>query len=397
MYRFFRHRHFWRGVGFDELSEIYVSMMFRGLAISLTGLFIPLYMLRLGYGITDIAIVAMSYFLARTICFDVAAAYTTARVGPKHTMIIGNLLLITSTIMFLTLGQMPWPTLLLGAVWGGSASFFFIPFHVDFSKVKHKDHGGKELGYVNIMEKVGFAVGPLAGGLIATVFGGQYIFLLGTILLIVGLIPLFQSGEPVKQKQKLDWRGLDIADMKYDFLSYAALGIENTFSIMLWPLYLGIFVLVGSAAYAELGALSSISVVASILSAMAIGKLIDNRKGRSLLRISTVLNAIVHVSRLFVTTYIPALATNLANETITAGYRMPYVKGMYDAADDLPGYRIVYITSMELFGSAIKGFAWAVLVVLSYGFSARAVMIVGFLMAAISSLIIMTERFRALD
>ena len=397
MYRLLRHRHFWRGVGFDELSEIYVSMMFRGLSISLTGLFIPLYMLRLGYGVTDVAFVAMFYFFARAACFDLLAAYAVARIGPKHTMIIGNILLITSTSMFLTLGQIHWPIAVLGFVWGGSASFFFIPFHVDFSKIKHKEHGGKELGYVNIMEKLGFAIGPVAGGIIATVFGAQYIFLLATLLLIIGLIPLFQSGEPVRKRQKLDWQGLDVAKLKYDFMSYGALGIENTLCIFLWPLYLGVFVLVGSAAYARLGALSSVSVLASILSAYAIGKVIDNRKGRNLLRISATLNALVHVGRVFVRSYIPAVGTNLANETITAGYRMPYIKGMYDAADDLPGYRIVYITSMEWFGSLMKGVTWALIAILSLGISTHMVMVVGFGIAGICSLLVMTERFRALD
>ncbi len=38
VYSLLRHRHFWREVGFDELSELYVSMMFRGLSISLPGI-----------------------------------------------------------------------------------------------------------------------------------------------------------------------------------------------------------------------------------------------------------------------------------------------------------------------------------------------------------------------
>lgn len=397
MNRILRHRHFWRGVDYDELSEIYVSMMFRGLAISLTGLFVPLYMLRLGYGMTEVSLVAMWYFVARAVVCDVAAAYMVARVGPKHTILLGNVLLITSTSLFLTLGHMHWPLLMLGAVWGSSASFFFIPFHVDFSKIKHKTHGGKELGYVNIMEKLGFAIGPIAGGIVATVFGAQYIFLLATVLLIVGLIPLFKTGEPVKRNQRLDWKGIDIRKLKYDFLSYGALGIENTLCIFLWPLYLGMFVLVGSAAYAKLGALSSLSVVGSITTAFIIGKIIDNKKGRQLLRISAVFNALVHVGRPFIRSYGVSVGANIANESITTGYRMPYLKGMYDAADDLPGYRIVYITSMEWFGSALKATAWAFIAVLSTGLSAHVVTTIGFGVAAVSSLIIMTERFRALN
>lgn len=395
--RLLRRRHFWRNVGFDELSEIYVSMMFRGLAISLTGLFIPLYMLRLGYGVTDVALLATYYFVIRVAMADIAAAYMTARLGPKHTMLVGSGLLITSTMLFLTQPQLYWPLALLGFVWGASASFFFVPFHVDFSKVKHKEHGGKELGYVNIMEKLGYAIGPVLGGAVATIFGAQYIFLMATLLLVVGLVPLFRTAEPVRSHQQLDWKGLDVGRLRHDFASYAALGVENTLCIFLWPLYLGVFVLVGSAAYAKLGVLSSLAVVGSISSAFIIGKVIDNKKGRQLLRISAVLNALVHAIRPFIRSYGLSAVTNVANEGITTGYRMPYLKGLFDAADDLPGYRIVYIASIEWFGSAAKALAWAILTVLSTVTSAHIVMIAGFWIAGCASLLVMTERFKALS
>lgn len=397
LYRLLHPRHFWRDVGFDELSEIYMSMIIRSLAISLTGLFIPVYMLRLGYDVTAVSWLAAWYFLIRAFGGDVAAAYMTARVGPKHTIVAGNVLLITSTALFLTQPHMHWSVPLLGAVWGASASFFFIPFHVDFSKVKHKKHGGKELGYLNIMEKLGFALGPIAGGVIATIFGAQYIFLLASILLILGLVPLFRSGEPVRARQHLDWHGIDVAKLRRDFISYGALGIENTFSVFLWPMYLGLFVLVSSTAYLKLGAISTLSVSASILTAFTIGKLIDRHKGRDLLRVATVANAGVHLIRPFVRSYPVATATTLANDGVTIAYRMPYLKGMYDAADDLPGYRIVYITSMEWFGSALKALAWLTLVMLSSVMTDRHVVTVGFVIAAVSSLIIATERFRALN
>lgn len=372
-------------------------MIIRSLAISLTGLFIPVYMLRLGYDVTAISLLAAWYFLARAFGGDVAAAYMTARIGPKHTMVAGNVLLIASTAMFLTQSAMHWPIWLLGMVWGGSASFFFIPFHVDFSKVKHKRHGGKELGYLNIMEKLGFALGPIAGGVIATIFGAQYIFLLASILLLIGLVPLFRTGEPVRSRQHLDWHGMDIAKLKRDFVSYGALGIENTLSVFLWPLYLGLFVLVTSAAYLKLGLISTLSVTASILTAYSIGKLIDRHKGRTMLRMAAVANATIHIIRLFIRTYPAATVTTIANDSVTIAYRMPYVKGMYDAADDLPGYRIVYITSMEWFGSALKALTWLLLAALSTVSSDRVVVAAGFTIAALASVTITTERFRALN
>lgn len=394
--KFLKHRHFWRDVGFDELSELYISVMFRSLSISITGLFVPVYLLQLHYSITQILMVVAWYFTFRSVFADVVSAYTIARIGPKHTMLLGYLFLITSTGLFLTLPTAFWPLWLVGGIWGMSASFFFIPFHVDFSKVKHRKHGGKELGFISIVERVGNAMGPLIGGLVATLFGGQYIFLAAIILLTVGLVPLFRTAEPVRLKQHLDFKGFKIDNLKRDFVSVVGIGIENTLTMYIWPLFLGLFVLTGTSVYVKLGAISSISFIVSICSAQAIGRLIDRRQGRSLLRLSATANTVVHLLRPFVSNLPLALGINMANEAVTSGYRMPYYKGLYDAADDLPGYRIVYISSIEWIASIAKATTYWLLIILSLLLPARSVMSIGFLVAAAASCVIMLERFGAL-
>lgn len=396
IYRLLRHRHFWREVGFDELSELYVSTMFRSLSISLTGLFVPIYLLRQHYSVTQILMVAAWYFTFRAAFGDWLAGHTVAKIGPKHTMLIGYILLIISTALFLTLPQVHWPLWLVGGLWGVSTSFFFIPFHTDFSKVKHRAHGGKELGFLNIMERIGNMAGPLIGGLIATVFGGQFIFLIAIFLLLAGLFPLFRTPEPTKLNQKLQFKNFKIDHLKRDFVSYTSLGIETTLTNYMWPLYLGLFVFIGTGAYVKLGFITSLSVVVSIGSAQMIGRLIDRSQGRRLLRISASINALVHLARPFVSNLPVALGINVANEAVTPGYRMPYVKGFYDAADDQTGYRIVYITAMEWVSSIIKATLYWLLVMLSLLINGRSIINVTFYLAAIASVIIMSERFVAL-
>ncbi|MCA9333041.1 hypothetical protein KDA00_04185, partial [Candidatus Saccharibacteria bacterium] len=113
--RLLRSRHPWRMIEFDELSELYVSMLFRGLAISMTGLFVPIYMLRLGYDISSIMMVVAWYFTARFVFTDFFSALTVARIGPKHTMLIGYILLSCNTAMFLTISAFNWPIWLIGS------------------------------------------------------------------------------------------------------------------------------------------------------------------------------------------------------------------------------------------------------------------------------------------
>lgn len=389
-------RHAWRGIDFDELSEIYVSMMMRSLATSMVGIFIPVYLFKLGHSLPAIASVFGCYFSVRVL-LDLIAAHTTAWIGPKHTLVIGQFLQIATSALFLTLPTFGWPLPLLGIFWGGAASFFFVPFHIDFSKIKHRAHGGKELGYEQMMEKIGYALGPATGGIVATLFGARYIFLVSALMLIAGLWPLFRTAEPTKLRQKLDYAGFDYKKVAHIIPSYIGLNVENTLCLMLWPLFLGMFVITGSDVFAGVGTMASIAVIASILAAQAIGRTVDNRQGRPLLRYSAVANSLVYVVRVFTISYPMALATNIANEVITMGYRLPYTKAFYDAADDLPGYRIVFISSMEIMGCAAKATMWWVLTGLGLILSAKTTIYVGFAIAAAASLLITTEKFKALD
>ncbi|HSX45082.1 MAG TPA: MFS transporter [Candidatus Saccharimonadales bacterium] len=396
MFRHLKHRHFWRHKDFDELSELYISNLFRGLALSLTGLFIPIYMLRLHYSLVSVLSLVAWYFTFRCLIGDLLSGWTVAKIGPKHSLLVGYIILIASTTMFLSQPSQYWPIWLLGGIWGVSNSFFFIPFNVDFSKIKHSKHGGKELSFVYIMEKVGWAIGPLLGGLVGTLFGAQYIFLVAGVLLLIGAIPMFTTGEPVKLDQKLNFESLKADKLLYDALSFGAIGVENSITLYMWPLFLGLFVLTGSSVYAKLGILTSLSVVISVAASRYFGQIIDHKKGREILRSFAAVNAIIHLVRPLVTNFVGAFGINVANELATPGYRMPYFKALYDAADDLPGHRIVYLTSMEMIASTAKATMWWFLAALATLFSARTITTTGFAIGAIASLMIMSERFRSL-
>lgn len=394
--RLFERRHFWRDIGFDELSELYVAAMFRGLSISLTGIFAPVYLYRQGVSITGILLLMAVFFTAR-IGMDIVAGRIVARIGPKHTFLIGFGINIVSSVLFLTLQNIHWPLIMLGAIWGTSYSFYFVPFNVDFSKIKHSKHGGKEISYSEIMSKVGATLGPIVGGMVATFFGAQYIFLLSVFVLILGALPLLSTPEPVTTRQKLNYSGLPLSRMYRDLFSYAAFGIENTICINLWPLYLAVFVLVTPDVYLKLGLLATLVTGISIIAAKLFGELADQSQARRILRVSAILNGILHVIRPFVSNYFAALGVGFANEIITPGYRMPYLKGMFDAADSFPGFRIVYISVMESFTSMHKATVWWFLVILSTLVSGKKPFAIGFSIAAIASLLIIIEGYRALN
>lgn len=387
-------RHPWRFVGFDELSELYTSTMLRSLGLSLIGIFVPYYLYTLGISVPTILLFLAGVYGSRLL-FNVVSGYVVAYIGPKHTILASNLFQIATLSLLLTYASVHWPLWLLALLNGAALSLFFVAYHVDFSKVIHSDHGGKELGFMTIMERIGAALGPLIGGVIATVFGPQYTIAAAIAMFIGAVIPLFLSAEPTKLHQKLSFRGLPYRKLSRDFISRFAQGVDTSASLVMWPFYAAVVLLTVNT-YASVGLVTSLGIIASILAAHFIGRVVDRQKGRVLLNWSVALNSLIHVARPFAGGFSGAVAINTANEAVTAGYMMPYTKGMYARADDLPGFRIVYIIMVEIAVDAGKVSLFLVAWALTFVMEPLHAIAVSFVVAGFLTLLIATQNFPAL-
>jgi MFS family permease len=394
IYNLLGRRHYWRTVSFDELSEIYASQFLRSLAVSLIGIFVPIYLYGIGYSLQDIAVLFFLWFL-----FRIPLAYINAKVigifGPKHGIALSVVLHIVYLTFVLSADNLYWPIWIIALAGSAANGLYLMAFNVDFSKIKHTEHGGKELGYLQIFERIGAVIGPLAGGLIAGFFDPKYTIILSIVVLFGSLIPIFLSAEPVKINQQISLRGFPFKRHKRDFLVGMAFQLENVISVVIWPLFLGIFVLVNRT-YESLGILASVSTASAIIAVYIIGKLIDDDKGRKILNIGAIGNAVLHIFRIFVTMPLQALGINILNEPLTAMYRMSFLKGMFDASDSVPGYRIVYYMVFEWFIAAINIIFWLGLYLILFIFSDKMSLQITFVVAAVCSLIITKQKFNAL-
>lgn len=388
------HRHPWRYIGFDELSELYTSTMLRSLGLSVIGIFVPIYLYNLGYSIPTICFFGATVYAGRCI-FDIVAGYVVARIGPKHTILFSNMLQIIMLVLLLTLADLHTPLWLIALIWGSALSFFFLAYHVDFSKIMHQEHGGKELSYMTILERVGAASGPVVGGLIATFAGAEYTIIVAIVLFMASTLPLFMSQEPIRLHQHLEFRGLPYKKLWRDAISFAGMGFDNIVSVGIWPLYVALTILTVNT-YANIGFVTSLGTVAAILSATFIGKVVDKNKGSVLYKWSTWTNAIVHLIRPVIGSFGGVLLLNVANEAVSTGYRMPYTKAMYARADDLPGYRIAYLVFIEVVGDMGKSLAWLLAGILCSFLVFSSAIHVLFICTACISLIMLVQRYPSL-
>lgn len=394
IHEFARPKHPWRRIKFDELAEMYTSMSLRSFGFGIIGIFVPIFLYKNGASLQSVFLFYALFFILR-VPFAFISGYVVGRIGPKHSIALSTLLIVVFLSMLLTYKTVGWPLSFLAIIFTVSNGLFFIAYNTDFSKIKDSKHGGKELGWLYIFERVGATFGPLIGGILASIIAPELTIVLAISVLLGSLMPLFLSNEPVRLHQKIVYKGFPWKRHVADAVSMSSFHIENVASNVMWPLLIGVTIFT-EGTYAKLGSVIAISMGISLFSAHLFGRLIDGNSGLKLLKYGVLLNFFVHLTRPFVTTSLTATALTVLSEPITLSYKMPLIKGYYDAADSEEGYRIVYLTLTEMITGFMKGLFCLSLFVLSYWFDPLDVLRSSFIVVAIISLGILVQKFPAL-
>ncbi len=349
IYRLLERRHYWRYISFSEMAELYASRTLRTLAVSMVSVFVGLYMYQNGYPLSGIFAYFGAYFLYRAL-LAYPYAYVIARIGPKHATMISNFLYVPALLSMATLPEYGvWSLVGCAFFQGLSVTLYEMSYLVDFSKVRHHEHAGRELGYMSMLEKIASSLSPLIGGLIAYFFGPQATLLFAAAVFAVAGLPLLMSPERVRTRQSISFRGLAVKKVYRNVLAEMTVGFDVIASGLMWSLFVMIMIFGSStnAVYAEIGALSSLTLVTSIITARLFGRIVDRHRGRELLQAGVVVDSLTHMARPFVTTPLGVVMVNITNEMATTAYAMPFTKAMFAMADDLPGFRIVYMSIMS--------------------------------------------------
>lgn len=370
--------------------------MLRIAALYMAGAFMSIYLYQIGYGIGHIALFWAAFFFFKVIISLPVASFV-AKIGPKHAIFVSNILYIPAMILFALLPEYgPWllvPILVLQAV---SACMYAIAHTIDFSKVKSLDHAGKEIAYMNMIEKITTGVSPLIGGALAFFFGPQLVLIVAAMLFALAAVPLLSTGEQVKTGVKLTFRGFPWKLIRQHSIAQTSVGFDVFASGTVWTLYTAVVIIGISSSnnnvYIISGALLSVVLLAALASSYIYGRLIDKSRGGDLMRISVIFNALTHFIRPFVVSPVTVAGINAANEIATTGYTMPYTRAVFDNAD-LSGHRITYIGLIEVLGNLGAFLAAAALGILVLSIGETVALTNFFFIAGFVVLLVLTARF----
>lgn len=389
-------RHFWRHATFSEVAELYVSRMLRMAAIYLAGSFISIYMYQIGYNVAEIGFFWAAFFIFKSF-ISLPVARLIAWIGPKHAILVSNLLYIPPMIAFALLPTVgPWLLLPILVLQGLSASMYSIAYLIDFSKVKSVDHAGKEIAYMNIFEKLTTGLSPLIGGFIAFIWGPQVVIVVAAILFALAAAPLLKTGEQVRTNQKLVFKGFPWRLLFGHSVAQFSYGFDVFASGTVWSLFVAVIILGltsdSNEVYAITGVLVSVVFIVAIIASYTYGRLIDRKKGGELMRVGAIGNALTHLVRPFVISPVVVAGLNASNELATTAFTLPYTRAVFDNAD-ISGARTTYLGIIEVLSNLGAGVAALLLAFAASAASEELAMKAFFFVAGAMALLVLTARF----
>jgi len=321
------HHHYFNFFRNRKLNEIYINIAIRAFALSLSTIFIPIYLLNIGYTFGS---VFLFYALTRAVhaAISIPAAKLASRYGFKHMIFYSIPFLIAFFALLFSIETYRWPLSLLAVVGGLNAGLFWIGFHVDFGKFSSRKRRGTELGRIIILSSVLAVAGPFLGGVTAMYLGFKILFFAIAGMLLLSTIPLFWSKD-LHSPAKFTMAGVFKNQSMGNLLSFFGYGIDRALGLVVWPVFLFFNVL---DSYGVLGSIFSVMLLFSLLLTLVISKLVDSYR-RTILRIGSLMNAAVWVARTFVKTPIHVFITDaLYGISHTAVY-LPFNALAYDKAN----------------------------------------------------------------
>lgn len=359
------------------MGQLHVARLVRTIAINLGAGLIAVYMYKIGYSLVFISLFWVAYFMLKVVIM-LPLAQLIASIGPRKSIIISNFLYVPSMIAFMFVEQYAMPMLVITVIFQtSSAALYDMGYLVGLSRLsRDSSKGGRAVAMMKIAETVAKGLSPLIGGILAMMFDPRASLVVSLLFFVLASMPLIKMVDSMKTGFRLAPRGFNWKQATQSLLVQIPIGFDYYASTTAWSLFLVVLIFAsgGNEVYAKLGALTSLILVVSLVSAYAYGKLIDKKAGGQLLVWTAIGSVVSNLFRVFVRTPIAAIGTNAAHEMMATGYSMAYTRGMMDTANQT-GYRVFYVAMTQLtvnLGAGLAALVLAVIIALlgdSIGFS----------------------------
>jgi MFS family permease len=312
-----------------NLNAVYVLHSITGLASSIIGIFIPAYLISLGYAPAYVFWYYLIYAISIFIFFFCAALFA-GRLGVRIMIIASFPFTLTYIGLLYMLHTMPLPLSLIASVQGAGAGLYWFALHSFFATHTKEETLGASVGKLFGFPQIVGLFGPLVGGIIAFRYGFPVLLAFGGCIFLVSSIPLLWIPE-LTTKSHLNFAtfiGLFRQFRRYTLVEFFE-NIREELEAIVWPLF--IFLVFRNAL--SVGFVGTLAAIGSIIFTLVVGRYTDKINPKIFMRTGAVLMIGLWLSR-FVWSNVPML---LYASTVVAGLlacliEVPFVSYVYSAA-----------------------------------------------------------------
>ncbi|MBW6442019.1 MFS transporter [Patescibacteria group bacterium] len=327
----------------EESRAIYATNTIFGLAQSLLGIFVPIYIFNLSkdylifsnneinngfiwvcsYFALSSLIVIFSIFLFHDLIFQWTL---------KKTIFFSKIFLIAS-YAGLSLSEHSLYLIFIAAVFAGiHTTFYWIPYHIFF--VKRADDGdskfGTETGRRDFFTGLSSTLGPLLGALIIAQLGFPILYGLAIILLLLATLPILIF---VKENRH---RRHSFKDVYFNFLknrkylkTSIALG-GNITSNIIYIVFWSLMMYFGLNSFVDIGLLTTLSGIVSLALLLFVGKMIDKKRKLGIHTFGVFVNTVLHLTRPFFNSICYLYANGITDNINAPFYSVPFNSSVYE-------------------------------------------------------------------
>jgi hypothetical protein len=307
-----------------ELSEMYIFIALRTLAFAMISIFVPIYILELGYGVE----VAISYLviieLFMLACY-VLIPYIFSRLGFKNMMFTSTIIMI---VVFLLLRQLQFTHVsfrFIAFLSGLATVFYWTSFHIHFKNASDKGRRGREFGILQTISMSMAVLAPLFGAFFIYLWGFDVLYFISSALMLFALVPFFMTQH---NEHELLYNPRKVFKItKISFVHFCE-GINNASALIFWPL----FVYVVLQEISIVGIMSSLGMLLMALVTVHVGRVSDKdfMHAKTLVNLGSWGHAASQFLRIFALSIGSVFSVQLLGSLTRSYVTIPILRLLYD-------------------------------------------------------------------
>ncbi|RLG22006.1 hypothetical protein DRN74_01175 [Candidatus Micrarchaeota archaeon] len=265
----------------EELQEIYIHRAIKQFGLSLIGIFIPIYLLDIGFAIPDVLTFLLIVYFSMLV-FNPIAAVIGYYIGEKHNILLSILLQVLFLSLTFSLEYINIPFVVLAVILGLAQSLYWVPLNINFAIYGHKEKRGVEIGYLVAIPQLFSIAAPSIAAAVIVYFGYPTLLSAAILIVLASAMPLFLTRDtrvPIKHKLK----SLLSSDESHYYSLFIVQGANNI-ALMLWP----VFIYLNRPDYFFVGFTSTILGLGYAFLFIILGRLRDRFGGRTFVKIGSI-------------------------------------------------------------------------------------------------------------